>query len=287
MRAHRLELPAGFNPLDRMSAVHRRPRPGRPRAPHRGGGARRARGGRRDRLRPLRRPVRRPAGRRRKWSAADGRGARARARSGRARARTSRVALVSSRRRRRARHGRPHARAGRRASTSRSSRASPPRSRPPRASAPRSPTTGRRSRSRDLHLPLGDRRAPPDRRSPLSGIALALYNPRSKTRTEPFDRALAILREHRAGGHARGGRDRRRPRRARRSCTRRSATLDPTTVTMRSLVLVAGETAQWAGEWLVALATARPSAAAAQRDRPSRRRRPRRPVAAHASRPPS
>ena len=34
------------------------------------------------------------------------------------------------------------------------------------------------------------------------GLALALYNPRSATRTEPFDRALAILREHRAGGHA-------------------------------------------------------------------------------------
>ena len=31
-----------------------------------------------------------------------------------------------------------------------------------------------------------------------SGIALALYNPRSATRTEPFERALAILRAHRA-----------------------------------------------------------------------------------------
>ena len=50
----------------------------------------------------------------------------------------------------------------------------------------------------DLHLPLET----VERRLTglaLSGIALALYNPRSKTRTEPFDRALAILREHRAG----------------------------------------------------------------------------------------
>ncbi len=50
----------------------------------------------------------------------------------------------------------------------------------------------------DLHLPLET----VERRLTglaLSGIALALYNPRSKTRTEPFDRALAILREHRSG----------------------------------------------------------------------------------------
>jgi precorrin-3B C17-methyltransferase len=84
-----------------------------------------------------------------------------------------------------------------------------------------------------------------------AGIALALYNPRSKTRTEPFDRALAILREHRSGETpvvvatdvAREGE---------RFEHATLATLDPTTVTMRSLVLVAGETAEWAGEWLVA-----------------------------------
>jgi len=86
----------------------------------------------------------------------------------------------------------------------------------------------------------------------MSGIALALYNPRSKTRTEPFDRALTILRQHRAADTpvvvatdvAREGETIEHT---------TLATLDPTTVTMRSLVLVAGETAHWSGEWLVAL----------------------------------
>lgn len=85
----------------------------------------------------------------------------------------------------------------------------------------------------------------------MSGVALALYNPRSKTRTEPFERALAILRQHRPGDTpvvvatdvAREGETLEHA---------TLATLDPTTVTMRSLVLVAGETAHWAGEWLVA-----------------------------------
>lgn len=102
----------------------------------------------------------------------------------------------------------------------------------------------------DLHVPLET----VERRLTglaMSGIALALYNPRSKTRTEPFERALAILREHRppdtpvvvATDVAREGE------------TLEHTTLaeiDPATVTMRSLVLVAGETALWAGEWLVA-----------------------------------
>ena len=81
----------------------------------------------------------------------------------------------------------------------------------------------------DLHLPLGDRRAPPHRARRRPGIALALYNPRSKTRTEPFDRALAILREHRAADTpvavatdvAREGETHRRTRRSRRSTRRR------------------------------------------------------------------
>lgn len=85
----------------------------------------------------------------------------------------------------------------------------------------------------------------------MSGVALALYNPRSKTRTEPFDRALAILREHRsedtpvvvATDVAREGETFEHT---------TLGTLDPSTVTMRSLVLVAGESAHWAGEWLVA-----------------------------------
>ena len=102
----------------------------------------------------------------------------------------------------------------------------------------------------DLHLPLET----VERRLTglaLSGIALALYNPRSKTRTEPFDRALAILREHRSGETpvvvatdvARDGES---------LVTTTLDEIDVATVTMRSLVLVAGETAEWAGEWLVA-----------------------------------
>jgi precorrin-3B C17-methyltransferase len=86
----------------------------------------------------------------------------------------------------------------------------------------------------------------------VSGLALALYNPRSSTRTEPFQRALAVLREHRAADT---------PVAVATDVTRECetiahttlATLEPATVTMRSLVLVAGETARWAGEHLVAL----------------------------------
>jgi precorrin-3B methylase len=89
-----------------------------------------------------------------------------------------------------------------------------------------------------------------------SGIALALYNPRSKTRTEPFERALAILRAHRppettvvlADDVARA--------------TETVVTLPlsavlPELVTMRTLVLVAGDTAAWAGEHLIATRGAR------------------------------
>lgn len=109
----------------------------------------------------------------------------------------------------------------------------------------------------DLHLPLET----VERRLTglvMSGIALALYNPRSKTRTEPLDRALAILRAHRAGDTpvvvatdvAREGET---------LAHTTLAELDPATVTMRSLVLVAGETAHWAGDWLVALRDAAPA----------------------------
>jgi len=84
-----------------------------------------------------------------------------------------------------------------------------------------------------------------------SGIALALYNPRAPRRTEPFDRALAILREQRGGGTpaivatdvARAGET---------IVATTLAELDPEAVGMRSLVLVAGDTASWAGGWLVA-----------------------------------
>jgi precorrin-3B C17-methyltransferase len=84
-----------------------------------------------------------------------------------------------------------------------------------------------------------------------SGIALALYNPRSKTRTEPFERALAILRAARPGdtvvtvassvGRA-----------TETLLTLPLSALTPDLVDMRSLVLVAGDTAEWAGEWLIA-----------------------------------
>jgi precorrin-3B C17-methyltransferase len=82
-----------------------------------------------------------------------------------------------------------------------------------------------------------------------SGIALALYNPRSRTR--PLERALAILREHRAPDTpvvvatdvARLGES---------IAVTTLAGLDEDAVTMRTLLLVAGDTARWAGEWLVA-----------------------------------
>jgi precorrin-3B C17-methyltransferase len=82
------------------------------------------------------------------------------------------------------------------------------------------------------------------------GIAIALYNPRSSTRTEPFARAVDILRAARAADTpvivatdvARPGE----------TITRTTlADVDPASVTMRSLVLVAGESAEWAGDWLV------------------------------------
>jgi precorrin-3B C17-methyltransferase len=85
-----------------------------------------------------------------------------------------------------------------------------------------------------------------------SGIALALYNPRSSARTAGFDRAVEVLRAARPGetpvvlAHdvARPG-----------EWVERTtlAELDPERVTMRTVVLVAGDTAVEAGPWLVAL----------------------------------
>ncbi|HWH93388.1 MAG TPA: precorrin-3B C(17)-methyltransferase [Baekduia sp.] len=85
-----------------------------------------------------------------------------------------------------------------------------------------------------------------------SGLALALYNPRSSRRTEGFDRAVAILRAARPGetpvvlAHdvSRAGE------RVERTTL---GALDPARVTMRTVVLVAGDTAVEAGPWLVAL----------------------------------
>jgi precorrin-3B C17-methyltransferase len=102
----------------------------------------------------------------------------------------------------------------------------------------------------DLHVPW----ATVERRLTVlatSGIALALYNPRSKTRTEPFARALEVLRSLRppetpavvATDVARPGET---------LLTTTLAALDPETVTMRSLVLIAGDTATWAGDHLIA-----------------------------------
>lgn len=85
-----------------------------------------------------------------------------------------------------------------------------------------------------------------------SGFALCLYNPRSKRRTEQFDRALEILRAARPGAtpvalcH-----DVTRPTETIERTT--LADLDPTHVTMVTLVVVAGDTATEAGPWLVAL----------------------------------
>lgn len=84
-----------------------------------------------------------------------------------------------------------------------------------------------------------------------AGLALALYNPRSKRRAEQFDRALEVLAEHRAADtpvclvHDAA--------RSTETVERTTlAELDPERVTMRTLVLVAGEGAQEAGPWLVA-----------------------------------
>lgn len=84
-----------------------------------------------------------------------------------------------------------------------------------------------------------------------AGLALALYNPRSSRRAGQFDRALELLSEHRppatplcliydAGRPGQG--------------VERTTLgdLDPERVTMRTLVLVAGDGAREAGGWLVA-----------------------------------
>jgi precorrin-3B C17-methyltransferase len=84
-----------------------------------------------------------------------------------------------------------------------------------------------------------------------AGLALALYNPRSRTRTWQLERVLEVLREHRADDTpvavvADAARPGQRVERA------TLATLDPDAVTMRSLVVVAGESGRLVGGWLVA-----------------------------------
>jgi precorrin-3B C17-methyltransferase len=84
-----------------------------------------------------------------------------------------------------------------------------------------------------------------------SGVALALYNPRSTSRVAPFDRALTVLRSLKpADTVAVIATDVTRPGETIVRTT--LAALDPERVTMRSLVLIAGETGGWADDWLVA-----------------------------------
>lgn len=84
-----------------------------------------------------------------------------------------------------------------------------------------------------------------------AGLALALYNPRSRARTAQFDRALEVLRRHRPAATPVGlvtdaGREGERVERT------TLGRLDPAAVGMRTLVLVAGESGGLAGPWVVA-----------------------------------
>lgn len=103
----------------------------------------------------------------------------------------------------------------------------------------------------DLHMPWEriERRL---RALAPSGIAVALYNPRSARRTEGFDRAIDIFRAARGDdGPVVLAHDVARPgERVERTTL---GALRPETVTMRTVVLVAGDTARDAGPWLVAM----------------------------------
>jgi precorrin-3B C17-methyltransferase len=84
-----------------------------------------------------------------------------------------------------------------------------------------------------------------------AGLALALYNPRSRTRTWQLERVLEVLREHRADDTAVAVvTDAARPGQHVERAT--LATLDPGAVTMRSLLVVAGDSGRGAGPWLLA-----------------------------------
>jgi precorrin-3B C17-methyltransferase len=102
----------------------------------------------------------------------------------------------------------------------------------------------------DLHVPW----ATVERRLALvaeAGLALALYNPRSRSRTWQFERALEVLREHRTDETPVGlVTDAAGPGEAVRRTT--LGAVDPDAVDMRTVVLVAGEGARLAGPWLVA-----------------------------------
>lgn len=84
-----------------------------------------------------------------------------------------------------------------------------------------------------------------------AGLALALYNPRSKQRTWQLDRVLELLRAVRPADTAVGvltdvGRD------GEHVVRTDLGALDPTLVGMRTLLVVAGERGGLAGHWMVA-----------------------------------
>jgi precorrin-3B C17-methyltransferase len=84
-----------------------------------------------------------------------------------------------------------------------------------------------------------------------AGLALALYNPRSRTRTWQLERVLEVLREHRdAQTPVAVVTDAARPSQRVEHAT--LATLDTEAVTMRSLLVVAGDSGRVAGGWLLA-----------------------------------
>ncbi|HEV3001599.1 MAG TPA: SAM-dependent methyltransferase [Solirubrobacteraceae bacterium] len=84
-----------------------------------------------------------------------------------------------------------------------------------------------------------------------SGLALAIYNPRSRARRWQLDAVLDLLRERRGPDTpAAAATDVGRP--GQRVTRTVLGELDPDEVTMRTLLLVAGETGRAAGPWLVA-----------------------------------
>jgi len=84
-----------------------------------------------------------------------------------------------------------------------------------------------------------------------SGLALAIYNPRSRTRTWQLDRLLDLLRTRRGSdAPVASVTDVGRP--GERVVRTTLGDLDAAEVTMRTILLVAGETGRYAGPWLVA-----------------------------------
>ncbi len=84
-----------------------------------------------------------------------------------------------------------------------------------------------------------------------AGLTLALYNPRSRQRQWQLDRVLELLRETR-GADTPVGVVTDAAREGQSAICTTLGELDPVTVTMRTLLLVAGESTHVAGEWMVA-----------------------------------